>query len=189
MRNDSRGKSRTNREISHRKVMPFKCTFSVAAEIKPYLMVACLAFSSVLHKYIWATGKHTRVPNRNEWTTQPYICCERYAACDWKGHPLSAILIILFKFHLLLFAFCGRLFKHGENYNEAKHYLRWLFEAEHITLSLKWFLRFGCIVAFPLELGYLTEAPTNRQREWPRVRRPSLPQCSVYGRARLCACG
>lgn len=96
-------------------------------------------------------------PNRNEWTTQPYICCERYAACDWKGHPLSAILIILFKFHLLLFAFCGRLFKHGENYNEAKHYLRWLFEAEHITLSLKWFLCLGCIVAFPLELGYLTE--------------------------------
>lgn len=130
-------------------------------------MVACLAFSSVLHKYIWATGKHTRVPNRNEWTAQPYICCERYAACDWKGHPLSAILIILFKFHLLLFAFCGRLFKHGENYNEAKHYLRRLFEAEHITLSLKWFLRFGCIVAFPLELGYLTEPPTNRQRQWP----------------------
>ena len=58
----SQRKSRTKREIRHCKVMPFKCTFSVAeaSEFNPYLMAACLAFSSILHKYIWATGKHTR---------------------------------------------------------------------------------------------------------------------------------
>lgn len=130
-------------------------------------------------------------PNRNEWTTQAYICRARYAACDWKGHPLSAILIILFKFHLLLFAFCGRLFKHGENYNEAKHYLHQLFWAEHITLSQKWFPRFGCIVAFPLELGYLTGARPIRGRRrrtaapepvtpsWACVRLWNVPGCGT----------
>ena len=132
-------------------------------------------------------GETYKEPNRNEWTTQPYICRKRYAACDWKGHPLSAILIILFKFHLLLFAFCGRLFKHGGNYNEAKHYLRRLFEAEHITLSLKWFPYFGCIVAFPLELGYLTELQPVGSNSGPRLvakRYLSLWHCCVC----VCEC-